>query len=990
MEVRPRRLGPIASPEGLALTLLLASLLLGGAAGQARAAGPEGTSYELEPMLAADGNGDGQDELYTVASGPGDFVLQFGGAAESLPSYCCGLGTVPTVSESFTDNGNGTSTVAIDVTTSAGSDLFPGGLVTVPGNVPLEDAALRIGYFTGSNPLDWSPAPVVTAASVNLFSGGSSVSGGPIPLDPAVFFGAPGAWSGHLGVVLPGFAGRETDRIELRILVRNPTGGGHCVADATHLCLNGERFRVSAAWSTDQGTSGSGQAVVLTGDTGFFWFFNAANVEMVVKVLDGCGLNQRFWVFVGGLTNVHVDLRVEDLVAGQVRTYTNLLGQPFQPIQDTGAFGGCPGSRSDAATTTAALTQAMSEVASQVSEEVAELAGAGAYGHERASATCSDSSTGLCLAGGRFRVSANWRTPDGDTGVGRAVRLTADTAYYWFFNSSNVELVVKVLDACSLNGHYWVFAAGLTNVEVEVIVEDTVGGGQRRYLNELGNPYQPLQDTAAFACQSYLPENWQHYDGELPVLWVDPAIPQGGQPATVNVRSPGASAITLNAAGDGCGGLESQTAGGAQLTQTDAVGAFGECLLTAAVTTGGTTATHRASFTVEPTSLELPPLELVGGWFQPGDPPAATAGAPVILRVDAPEEVVSGGIAEFRIEFADPAFAASVDTVYVKVPSSAGYNGYWEGPARAEGSAVLAELRLDPAFDDSRALEQFTWRRSAADDYGRLGVVQRADSSVAVAVGAGTRVTAPAAVTVSTTPVDSRLVQVSLTFQTPTDVDLHIVEPLPGVEIYYGMKRSPASGAELNVDSICKGGTENVTWPGAALSGEHIVRVEYFRACDHEGSTPYTVTTRICGVETIIRPSTPFTGEGTRGGAGSGVEVARFTARCKFRVRGKAEYEDRIPKDGGLGPKVPKAIRFAKVFVYDENNVERGQGNTKQDGSFDVQFDLPTGTMYRVEVEARSDTMVLQRVADRSGAVYKVGTDPGCCSTPAPNRTRRT
>ena len=93
-------------------------------------------------------------------------------------------------------------------------------------------------------------------------------------------------------------------------------------------------------------------------------------------------------------------------------------------------------------------------------------------------------------------------------------------------------------------------------------------------------------------------------------------------------------------------------------------------------------------------------------------------------------------------------------------------------------------------------------------------------------------------------------------------------------------------------------------------------------------------------------------------------------------MRGKAEYKDRIPKDGGIGPKVPKAIRFAKVFVYDESNVERGQGSTKQDGSFDVQFDLPTGMTYRVEVEARSDTMVLQRVANRSGAIYKVGTDP--------------
>ena len=199
------------------------------------------------------------------------------------------------------------------------------------------------------------------------------------------------------------------------------------------------------------------------------------------------------------------------------------------------------------------------------------------------------------------------------------------------------------------------------------------------------------------------------------MLSVDPAIPQGGRPATIKARSPGASAITLNAVGDGCGGLESQTVGGAQLTQTDAVGAFGECLLTAG-------SDHRRHHRDPSRQLHrraddpgAAVTQLVGGWFQPGDPPAATAGAPVILRIDAPEEVVSGGIAELRIEFADPAFAASVDTVYVKVPSSAGYNGYSEGPARAKArpwSPSCGSIRPST----TGALEQFAWRRSAADD----------------------------------------------------------------------------------------------------------------------------------------------------------------------------------------------------------------------------------------------------------------------------------
>jgi len=80
----------------------------------------------------------------------------------------------------------------------------------------------------------------------------------------------------------------------------------------------------------------------LTGDTGYFWFFNASNVEMVVKVLDTCSFTDRFWVFAGGLTNVRVDITVTDTETGVVRTYRNPLNTPFQPIQDTNAFATCP------------------------------------------------------------------------------------------------------------------------------------------------------------------------------------------------------------------------------------------------------------------------------------------------------------------------------------------------------------------------------------------------------------------------------------------------------------------------------------------------------------------------------------------------------------------------------------------------------------------------------------------------------------------------
>jgi len=119
-------------------------------------------------------------------------------------------------------------------------------------------------------------------------------------------------------------------------------GGGACVPDATTLCLNNSRFRVTATFLTPQGQSGNGMAVPETTDTGMFWFFSSNNIEAIIKVVNGCVLNSRYWVFAGGLTNVQVVLTVTDTQNGTVRTYTNPQGTAFAPIQDTAAFATCP------------------------------------------------------------------------------------------------------------------------------------------------------------------------------------------------------------------------------------------------------------------------------------------------------------------------------------------------------------------------------------------------------------------------------------------------------------------------------------------------------------------------------------------------------------------------------------------------------------------------------------------------------------------------
>jgi hypothetical protein len=109
---------------------------------------------------------------------------------------------------------------------------------------------------------------------------------------------------------------------------------------------------------------------------------------------------------------------------------------------------------------------------------------------------CATSSLQACL-GGQYTVSVHWDTTDGRSGDGTPVPLSADTAYFWFFNSANVELTVKVLDGHAINGHVWVFYGALSNVHYVITVTDTVSGTVRRYENPQGT-MASVGDTSAF------------------------------------------------------------------------------------------------------------------------------------------------------------------------------------------------------------------------------------------------------------------------------------------------------------------------------------------------------------------------------------------------------------------------------------------------------------------------------------------------------------
>lgn len=113
---------------------------------------------------------------------------------------------------------------------------------------------------------------------------------------------------------------------------------------ATSLCLDG-RFAVSIQFRTGAPGTAQGTAQTVpftTSNSGLFWFFSSTNWEVMVKTLNGCGLNNRYWVFSAATTNVFYRMEVFDIRAGVNKVYFNYPGPPAPAVTDTSAFATCP------------------------------------------------------------------------------------------------------------------------------------------------------------------------------------------------------------------------------------------------------------------------------------------------------------------------------------------------------------------------------------------------------------------------------------------------------------------------------------------------------------------------------------------------------------------------------------------------------------------------------------------------------------------------
>ncbi|MCU1347987.1 MAG: hypothetical protein JWO56_1017 [Acidobacteria bacterium] len=202
---------------------------------------------------------------------------------------------------------------------------------------------VKLNPFLGPHTLRWtfySPDGSLysdTGTSVQTGVSGYAYYGyyAGINLAGAAAASRPGIW--HVNFILDGSVAL-TETFTLVAVVSN-----HCTADAATLCLLGGRFKVTLAVS-DPRVSGAGAAnATAQGDWGYFDVPAATGSRdkpvIFVKLIDGRPVNQRYWVFYGGLTDLQYTFTVTDTQTGAAKSYTKATGT-YDGRADTNAFPG--------------------------------------------------------------------------------------------------------------------------------------------------------------------------------------------------------------------------------------------------------------------------------------------------------------------------------------------------------------------------------------------------------------------------------------------------------------------------------------------------------------------------------------------------------------------------------------------------------------------------------------------------------------------------
>ncbi len=256
----------------------------------------------------------------------------------------------------------------------------------------------------------------------------------------------------------------------------------------------GRRFNARVDFVDSLGRVRQGQVVNGTpsGDSGLFWFFQEDNWEMLVKVLNGCSLNNHVWVYVAATTDVQYRLTVRDTFTNQVSVYNNPPGTRADAITDIEAFSVCGSLATD-----------------EPDLESFDVVGGNQLDllddpfKSRVEGAFAERSPGkvLFLQKLRFQLDVGWQSRKGQRGQASVVPFGNDeSGLFYFFSPGNWDLLVKVLDGCRINNHYWLFAAAATDVKFDIDIRDRQSAGIRRYAKNNFEAAPAIIDIRSMPC----------------------------------------------------------------------------------------------------------------------------------------------------------------------------------------------------------------------------------------------------------------------------------------------------------------------------------------------------------------------------------------------------------------------------------------------------------------------------------------------------------
>ena len=260
------------------------------------------------------------------------------------------------------------------------------------------------------------------------------------------------------------------------------------------------------------------------------------------------------------------------------------------------------------------------------------------------------------------------------------------------------------------------------------------------------------------------------------------------------------------------------------------------------------------------------------GIWRAGNIPTESGG-PSIINLAANRSVVTGGTSKVTLTTASAAGS-------IILAETGTDHGYYEIPASGGTTETLTLL-----FDQDVPTDLVGLSLAAKDASNSVGRFTDVTFEV-IEVGTGD-------------------LQVTLSWNVDSDVDLYVVDP-SGEEIYYSNRRS-RSGGELDLDSnagceIDGIRNENITWPtGLAPRGVYTVRVNYWSSCG-VAATDYTVRVNNGGDSRTF--SGTLTGAGNGGGSGAGIEVMTFERTvgpsAESAVRGSAAPRNPRKQKSGI------------------------------------------------------------------------------------------